>query len=100
MVVNNDNDRDDADNGADAGEDDAIVFFVCVVVNNDDNGGHRRERGGGGGKENGSVNAPISPTPTQQLAIQKGGGSDGNKEEVDVVCWRMMAEAGPMKRRR
>jgi hypothetical protein len=63
--------------------------------------GRRQERGGGGGgEENGGVNVPISPTPTQQSAIRKGGGSDGNKEEVDVVCWRMMAEAAPTKRRR
>ncbi len=71
----------------DAGEDDTIVFFVFVVIDNDDDGGHRQERGGGGGgKENGGVDVPISPTPTQQSAIRKGGESDGNKEEVNVVC--------------
>jgi hypothetical protein len=63
-------------------------------------GRHQERGGGGGGKENGGVNALISPTPTQQSAIQKGGGSDGNKEEVDVVCWRMMAESALTKRRR
>ncbi len=30
--------RNDADNNADTGEDDAVVFFVIVVVDNDNNG--------------------------------------------------------------
>ena len=31
-------------------------------------------------------------SPAQQSAIQKGGGRNGDKEEDNKVCWRMMAE--------